>query len=169
MKIQIHAELGDALYDSGGESDTEEEDVLVNTKQRVDQVMDSLQTTADDITVTPLSTDTAEYQLVTQFMASGCGCSKVQGRPCYQQFSQEHVASVRALCTQLSHAELDMAILGQLQASLNTSSAVSIQAQHKETEPQKSYASFSHQGMPMCSKMFRFLHGIGETRLKSLS
>ena len=62
-----------------------------------------------------------------------------------------------------------MAILGQLQASLNTNSAVSIQARHKETERQKSYASFSHQGMPVCSKMFRFLHGIGETRLKSLS
>ena len=67
------------------------------------------------------------------------------------------------------HAELDMVILGQLQAFSNTSSAVSVQARHRETERQKFYTSFSHQGMPVCSKMFRFLHGIGETRLKSLS
>ena len=62
-----------------------------------------------------------------------------------------------------------MAILGQLQAFSNTSSAVSVQARHRETERQKSYTSFSHQGMPVCSKMFRFLHCTGETRLKSLS
>ena len=68
----------------------------MNTEERVDEAMDSLQTTADDITVTPLSTDTDEDRLVTQFMASGCSCSKVQGRPCSQQFSQEHVASVQA-------------------------------------------------------------------------
>ena len=99
----------------------------------MDEAMDSLHSTGGDITVTPLSTDTTEDQLVTQFMVSGCGCSKAQGKPCYQQFSQEHTASVRASCTQLSHAELDMAILGQLQACLNTSSAVSVQARHRET------------------------------------
>ena len=73
---------------------------MVDTEEHVDQAMDSLQTTADDITVTPISMDTAEDRLLTQFMASRCGCSKVQSRPCSQQFSQEYVASVRASCIQ---------------------------------------------------------------------
>ena len=43
----------------------------MNTEERVDEAMDNLQTTADD------NTESDEDQLVTQFMASGCGCSKV--------------------------------------------------------------------------------------------
>ena len=47
------------------------------------------------------------------FMATGCGCAK----QCSKQFSQEYMTSVRGACEELTHGELDMAILGQLMAS----------------------------------------------------
>ena len=98
-------------------------------------------------------------------MSSGCGCS----RRCSSEFSTEHVTTVRASCAELSNSELDMAILGQLMASVNTSLAVSTAARHKEDERKKAYSSFSHQGRPICTRMFRFLHGVGSKRLKNLT
>ena len=41
------------------------------------------------------------------------------------KFSQNYLASVRATCFELSHSEVDMAILGQLMGGMNNSSDVS--------------------------------------------
>lgn len=60
-----------------------------------------------------------------------------------------------------------MAILGQLSASINTSKRVSIEAGHKDTEREKSYSSFIHQGKPICKAMFCFIHAIDEKRVKN--
>ena len=68
-----------------------------------------------------------------------------------------------------SHTELDMAILGQLQASVNSSPAASTIAWHRGKEREKGCSSFHHLGMPVCCTMFKVLHGIGEKRLKNLS
>ena len=76
----------------------------------------------------------------------------------HTNFSTEYVASFRESCVQLSHSELDMAILGQLSASVNTSKRVSIEAGHKDTEREKSYSSFIHQGKPICKAMFCLFH-----------
>ena len=61
-----------------------------------------------------------------------------------------------------------MAIMGQLAAFVNTGSQVSTAARHKEGERKKAYTSFFHQGKPVCSRTFQFLHGIGIKRLKNL-
>ena len=114
--------------------------------------------------IVSLDTDTQESQLISTFMSFGCGCSK----RCSSQFSTEHVISVRASCAELSNSELDMAILGQLMASVNTSQAVSTAGRHKEDERKKAYTSFSHQGKPVCTRMFNFLHDVGSKRLKNL-
>lgn len=76
----------------------------------------------------------------------------------------EHVTSSRECCAQLTHSELDMAILGQLAACTNTSAAVSTSSHHKGTEQIKAYTSFNHQGIPVCCKMF-----LEEKRLKNLT
>ena len=70
----------------------------------------------------------------------------------------------------LTHSELDMAILGQISASVNTSATVpTIKAHHKEADRERGYSSFTHQGKPVCHKMFHFLHGIGVKRFKNLA
>jgi hypothetical protein len=153
------------------ETDTEVDyDGLVDTERRVAEVMDQLRSNTDiDIVPDSLPTDTLEEQQVSTFMAAGCGCRKALGKPCSNQFSIEYVASFRESCVQLSHSELDMAILGQLSASVNTSKRVSIEAGHKDTEREKSYSSFIHQGKPICKAMFCFIHAIGEKRVKNLT
>ena len=101
-------------------------------------------------------------------MTSGCGCTKARGMQCCEQFSPEYVTSARETCTELTRSELDMAILGQLAAATNTSSTLSTRmlstgrTHHAETEHERWYTSYFHQGKPVCQKMFRFLHGIGE-------
>ena len=102
-------------------------------------------------------------------MSTGCGCHKLKVTPCSRQFSLSYVEEFRASCAELTPAELDMVIMGQRMAGMNTSDIVSTLARHKEDDREKCYTTFTHQGKPVCLKMFRFLHGIGEKRLKNLT
>lgn len=120
---------------------------------------------SDGIITTGLPTDEKEEQLISQFMTAGCGCTKARGTQCCQQFSLEHVTSSRRCCVELTHLELDKAILGQLAACMNSGSVVSTMS-HRESDqgnpnPQP--------GKPVCLKMFCFLHAIGEKRLNNLA
>ena len=91
--------------------------------------------------------DDMEDKLVSEFIRSGCGCTKDKGKPCSQLFSPEYVKSVRASCAELTREELDMVIVGQLVACMNTSATVSTAAWHKESER---YTTESHPP-PGCS------------------
>ena len=87
--------------------------------------MQRLYSSAVNIVTTGLPTDELEHELVAQFMTSGCGCTKARGTQCCNQFTREYVTSARETCAELTHSELDMAILGQLAAGTNTSSSLS--------------------------------------------
>ena len=115
-------------------------DGLVNTKERVQEAMQSLPHIASEVTVMHLPTDVQERDMISTWCA----------RKCSTQFTTEHVMSVTASCAELSHSELDMAILGQLMASVNTNSVVSTAVRHKENGCKKVYTSFSCQGKPVC-------------------
>ena len=169
---ELASELGgaDGGYNCGDADESGEEAGPMDTDMRISEAMQCVRNNADDIITTSLPTDTLEHELVTQFMTSGCGCKKARGTQCYQQFSQEYVTFMRQSCAELTHFELDMAILGQIAASVNTSATVStIKAHHKEADRERGYSSFTHQGKPVCHKMFRFLHGIGVKRFKNLA
>ena len=122
--------------------------------------MQCMRNNADDIITTGLSTDVLKHELVTHF-TSGCGCKKARGTQCYQTFTQEYVTPVSQSCAELTHSELDMAILGQIAASANTSATVTIKAQHKEADGERWSSSFTHQCKPVCPKMLHLLHSIG--------
>lgn len=110
--------------DGDGDSDDEQGGV-VNTDETVHEAMAALHTISDEVTISSLPTDEAERELISHFWTSGCGCNKVSGKPCRSQFSLEYLTFVRESCLELSHSELDMAIMGQLVAGMNTSSTVS--------------------------------------------
>jgi hypothetical protein len=116
------------------------------------------------VTITWRHTDTEEEDTVSTFTSTGCGYHKLKGAPCSQQFSLSYVEEFRGTC-----AELDMVIMGQLMAGMNTSDIVSTLGRHKDDDREKCYTTFTHQGKPVCLRMFRFLHGIGEKRLKNLT
>ena len=142
---------------------------LVDTEERVQESLQGLRTVASVVTITSQPTDTEEEVAVSTFMSTGCRCHKVKGASCYRQFSLSYVEEFRASCSELTPAELDMVIMGQLAAAMNTSETVSTTARHKDDDREKCYTSFSHQGKPVCVRIFRFLHRVGERRLKNLT
>ena len=121
----------------------------MNTDMRISEAMQCVCNNADDI--------------VTQFMTSGWGCKKARGTQFYQQFTHEYVTSVGQSCAELTHSELDMTILGQIVASVNTSGTVSIiKAHHKEADHERGTVVSLTKASEYATRCFdRFLHGIG--------
>ena len=74
----------------------------MDTEECVLEAVQGIQT-ATEVSIIDLPTDETEEKLLSQFMASGCGCTKVKGTPCFQQFSPEYVRSVRASCVELGY------------------------------------------------------------------
>ena len=107
--------------------------------------------------------------MVQKFLSDGCGCDLASGS-CSSTFSAESIESYRSQCSELSRAELDMAILGQLSAFTNnsTSSVHSTKHRHPPTNRQRVYTHFFHGGRRVCKKMFLFLHIISEKRFRNL-
>ena len=119
---------------------------MVDTETHVREATHRLQTNNDSIITIGLPTDALEHEAVSQFMTSGCGCTKAKGKPCCEHFSQEYVTSMRQSCAELTHTEQDMTILGQIAACSNISSRVSSRmlstgrGRHKEADREKGYA-----------------------------
>ena len=55
-----------------------------------------------------------ETQSVQAFVSSSCGCVLHIGRPCSSQFSLDQYLEFEGQSRELTSAELDMALLGQL-------------------------------------------------------
>ena len=78
--------------------------------------------------------DQREKEVVTEFVAKGCACT----RSCLSQFSLEEISTTRAECAELTRDELDMAILGELNASMDVSETRGRKSKHKEVQRQRS-------------------------------
>ena len=100
-----------------------------------------------------------ESALVAQFIARGCGCAK----SCLSQFTTEQIIDSRADCMELTREELDLVILGELHASINTSETRGPDSKHKLAQRQRSSVAHTHRGKPVCAIVFRFLHAVGKT------
>ena len=110
-----------------------------------------------------------ERASVTTLMMSTCGCKKgANSQPCFSQFPFEHVLEVRASCSELTRSELDMVVMGQLMAGMNSDPTTKPGSRHTVKDRWRASSSFYHQGKPVCERMFRFIHTIGETRFKNL-
>ena len=113
--------------------------------------------------------DSDEQDSVCSFVTATCGCNKgSKSRQCSQKFTADYILSVRASCAELAGHELDMAIMGQLLACMNTQPVIGPSHRHSLKDRQKYFTSYFHHGQPICEKMFCFLHGIGRTRFKNL-
>ena len=80
-----------------------EDDEVVATETRVREAAQRLKTNDDSIITTGLPTDALKHGTVSQFMTSGCGCTKAKGKPCCEHFSQEYVTSMRQSRAELTH------------------------------------------------------------------
>ena len=102
---------------------------LVDTEERVQESLQELRTVSSVVTITSQPTDTEEEVAVSTFMSTRCGCRKVKGASCYRQFSLSYV-EFRASCSELTPAELDVVIMGQLAAEHVTRMTIVRSATH---------------------------------------
>ena len=54
---------------------------------------------------------------------------------------------IQGICAEMTRAELDLVIMGQLVASSEIVSAI---ARHNDDDRGKRYTNFTHQGKPVC-------------------
>ena len=112
-----------------------------------------------------------ETAQVSKFLADECGCNLATGGCCSSTFSAESLESYRRDCLELTRAELDMVLLGQLAAFTNTSTntAHSIRdTPQSSVNRQKTHRVFWHGARRVCKKTFLFLHTVSEKRLRNL-
>ena len=91
---------------------------------------------------------------VKQFLQAGCGCSRgIKGGHCSQQFSKAAVLVNLNNCMELSHGELDLVILANIQAF----TSVEVSGEKRKRSPR---CSFTFQARTICKEMFLNLYGI---------
>ena len=99
---------------------------------------------------------------VTKLLQEGCGCSRgSKGGQCCEQFSKEVVLSKLNNCLELSHGELDLVILANIQACTNSEII-------GEKRKQSSRSSFLYLNRPICRDMFLNLYRISYSRFRRL-
>ena len=99
--------------------------------------------------------DISDDQAVALFLSNGCTCSKWRGKPCSGQFSFDYVQQVRVSFMDL---EKHLMLMGELIACSNCLPQTSADMRNTSHERKKAYTSFTHQGKPICQKMFLMLH-----------
>ena len=113
-----------------------------------------------------LNLEREETTKIDRFLADGDMASGF----CSNTFTAEYIHSYRCQCSELTRTELDMALLGQLAAFVNSSPITSHSTKHRHTlaSRQRSYMLYFHGGKRVCRKTFLFLHTISEKRLRNL-
>ncbi len=103
-----------------------------------------------------------EEQRVCKFIAETCKCKLgPKLTPCSNLFSKESIIDQREKCFELEKFELDMAILGQLQAFSNTVKTDEAKKRHK-------YIEFLFTGRRVCRETFMFMHTISLKKYRNL-
>ena len=69
---------------------------------------------------------------IERFLRDGCGCDLASGS-CSNTFTAEYINTYRSQCRELTRAGLDVALLGQLAAFVNSSSLSVHFAKHRHT------------------------------------
>ena len=100
---------------------------------------------------------------VKQFLQAGCGCSRgPKDDQCSRQFSEEAVLTNLNNCMELSHGELDLVILANIQALFTD---MEVTGEKRKRGPR---CNFSYQGRTICRDMFLNLYGISYSRFRRL-
>ena len=108
---------------------------------------------------------------VSEYLTQGCGCHKDMRKPCSAYFSGAEVTTYRYDIAELDKNELDMAVLAQLHAGMNSGDSLLTNTRgstRPETRQRVTY-TYMFKGRHVCREMFCFLHNISRTRLYNLT
>ena len=113
-------------------------------------------------TVRPHSSQTpspcSHDKKLDNFLMKGCGCKLNNGISCYNIFDRSHYSNIRDQCDSLSKDELDLIVLGQIMANINSDDDV---GPNSPKVYRLKRLSFFHQGRRICRGTFLILHNIG--------
>ena len=99
---------------------------------------------------------------VEKFLKDGCGCSRgTKGGQCSQQFLWEAVMVNVNNCLELSHAELDLVVLANIQAFTCFEST----GEKRKRSPR---CNFLFQSLPICKDMSLILYAMSYSRFRRL-
>jgi len=99
---------------------------------------------------------------VLKFIQDGCGCSRgLSGIQCSSQFVQEAILNNLYNCLELTHAELDLVVLSNIQAF----TPIEETRQKRKRNPP---FAFLYQSRPLCKDMFLSLYGISKSWFQRL-
>ena len=108
--------------------------------------------------------DDGEVALVRGFLESGCGCRMGKdSKPCTSSLTFHDVFDYRADCHELTSGELDMVILGQLNAHYEGNKSVA-----STSRSSNAVASYFYKNNQQCRKCFLFMHTISDKRFRNL-
>ena len=101
-----------------------------------------------------------EKEKVKSFVTKGCGCELTSGKPCSTQLNFESILNFRSQCKELTKAEFDMAILGQLNAFTHSGEQKANDTTHRHSSEgrQREYSLYWHHWYRVCRTTFLFLH-----------
>lgn len=106
---------------------------------------------------------------VVDFLANGCGCTKLSNGPCSQGLSAEDVTNYRLAIIELESSEVDLVIMAQLHAGMNAGELLTnTRGSARPGIRQRVTFQYTFKGQPICREMFLFLHRISRTRLYNL-
>ena len=99
---------------------------------------------------------------VKKFLEEGCGCSQgVKGGHCSQQFQKEVVLCNLNNCLELSHGELDLVILANIQKF----TMIDVIGEKRKRSAR---CNFLYLNRPICKEMFLNTYGISYSRFRRL-
>lgn len=111
--------------------------------------------------------DIEEDSVLSRFLESTCGCKLGMNKvACSSTLSSVECIEFRNNCYQLSHDELDLVILSQIQShyfmgdSTPVSAISPVSASPASQRSTNSVSKFFFREKPLCRKMFLFLHTV---------
>ena len=105
---------------------------------------------------------------IANFVASGCNCNHGEGKkPCHTQFTATQYRHSRDECRDLARDELDLVVMGQLQALTKRDTMTQKERARNKDRVQTSTV-YQFGGHKVCLKTFCFLHSISKSKLDAI-
>ena len=97
-----------------------------------------------------------------------CGCTRLyKGQPYSSLFTPEYYQEMRDNCAEMTKAELDNIVMGQIMALTNCDETTrSDSHRHPGKQRERVKTIYYHKAHPICWKTFAYLHGIGNLYLR---
>ena len=153
-------------YDGGTDTDLDESEKQSDVDES--EVDSDAAEESSDPTIEPTAVPISdpefekEKQHVCKFMTQTCGCKLgPKLTPCSNVFSRENIIDQRERCFELEKFELDMVVLGQLQAFQRNVST-------DESTQRNTYMEFLFHGRRVCRETFMFLHTLSQKKYRTL-